>query len=109
MPREWMDVSHLSFNTLLLLEQVQLSWLPGWLPENDLRIALRANCAKESGRFLPAESLCLGMDPGEISTRQGRPTRSDNILPPEACITALEGDRPACAGSIHSPSGVTFG
>jgi SAM-dependent methyltransferase len=43
MPREWMDVSHLSFNTLLLLEQVQLSWLPGWLPENELRIALRAN------------------------------------------------------------------
>lgn len=47
MPREWMDVSHLSFNTLLLLEQVQLSWLPGWLPENDLRIALRANPAVE--------------------------------------------------------------
>ena len=43
MPREWMDVSHLSFNTLLLLEQVQLSWMPGWLPENELRIALRAN------------------------------------------------------------------
>ena len=43
MPREWMDTSHLSFNTLLLLEQVQLSWLPGWLPENELRIALKAN------------------------------------------------------------------
>jgi len=43
MPREWMDVSHLSFNTILLLEQIQLSWLPGWLPEKELRIALRAN------------------------------------------------------------------
>jgi len=43
MPREWMDVSHLSFNTMLLLEQVQLSWLPGWLPERELRIALIAN------------------------------------------------------------------
>jgi SAM-dependent methyltransferase len=43
MPREWMDVSPLSFNTLLLLEQVQLSWLPGWLPEKALRIALQAN------------------------------------------------------------------
>jgi SAM-dependent methyltransferase len=43
MPREWMDVSHLSFNNLLLLEQVQLSWLPGWLPETELRIALKAN------------------------------------------------------------------
>jgi SAM-dependent methyltransferase len=47
MPREWLDVSHLSFNTLLLLEPVQLSWLPGWLPEGDLRIALRANPAVE--------------------------------------------------------------
>jgi len=43
MPREWMDVSQLSFNTLLLLEQVQLSWLPGWLPEPELQIALKAN------------------------------------------------------------------
>jgi len=38
-----MDVTSLSFNTLLLLERVQLSWLPGWLPETDLAIALRAN------------------------------------------------------------------
>jgi Methylase involved in ubiquinone/menaquinone biosynthesis len=38
-----MDVSHLSFNTLLLLEKVQLSWLPGWLPEKEVRIAFGAN------------------------------------------------------------------
>ena len=43
MPREWMDVSQLSFNTVLLLEQVQLSWLPGWLPEKEFQIALQAN------------------------------------------------------------------
>ena len=43
MPREWMDVSHLSFNSLLLLEQIQLSWLSGWLPEQELGIALKAN------------------------------------------------------------------
>ncbi|MBN1137527.1 MAG: methyltransferase domain-containing protein [Anaerolineae bacterium] len=43
MPREWIDVSHLSFNTLLLLEQIQLSWLPGWLPEQELGLALKAN------------------------------------------------------------------
>jgi len=43
MPREWMDVSHLPFLTFLLLEQVQLSWLPGWLPEDKLAIALKAN------------------------------------------------------------------
>jgi len=43
MPLEWMDISSLSFNTLLLLEQVQVSWLPGWLPEDKLGIALKAN------------------------------------------------------------------
>jgi SAM-dependent methyltransferase len=47
MPREWMDISHLSFLTVLLLEQVQLSWLPGWLPEDKLAIALQANPAVE--------------------------------------------------------------
>ncbi|MBN1262013.1 MAG: methyltransferase domain-containing protein [Anaerolineae bacterium] len=43
MPLNWMDVSTLSFNTLLLLERVQLSWFPGWVPERQLAIALRAN------------------------------------------------------------------
>ncbi len=43
MPVNWIDVSSLSFNTLLLLESVQLSWFPGWLPERELGIALRAN------------------------------------------------------------------
>jgi len=41
----WIDVSSLSFNALLLLERVQLSWLPGWLPESELAVALRANPA----------------------------------------------------------------
>lgn len=43
MPVNWMDVTSLSFNTLLLLERVQLSWFPGWVPETDLAVALRAN------------------------------------------------------------------
>lgn len=43
MSGKWMDVSDLSFNTLLLLEEVELSWLPGWLPERELQIALTAN------------------------------------------------------------------
>lgn len=47
MPREWMDVSGLSFLTVLLLEQVQLSWFPGWLPEDKLAVALKANPAVE--------------------------------------------------------------
>ena len=43
MPVNWIDVSSLSFNALLLLERVQLSWFPGWLPETELAVALRAN------------------------------------------------------------------
>jgi SAM-dependent methyltransferase len=39
----WIDVTNLSFNTLLLLERVQLSWFPGWVPEKELAIALQAN------------------------------------------------------------------
>lgn len=39
----WMDVTQLSFNSLLLLEEVQLSWLPGWLNNEYLHIALIAN------------------------------------------------------------------
>ena len=38
-----MDVTKLSFNSLLLLERVQLSWFPDWLPEQDLGIALQMN------------------------------------------------------------------
>ncbi len=45
MPLNWMDVTGLSFNTLLLLERVQLSWLPGWLKEPELALALHANPA----------------------------------------------------------------
>ena len=44
---EWIDVKGLSFNTLLLLEREQLVWLPGWLPENELATALKANPAVE--------------------------------------------------------------
>jgi len=43
MPLNWIDVRDLSFNTLLLLERVQLSWFPGWVPEQQLAIALQAN------------------------------------------------------------------
>lgn len=43
MPVNWIDVTELDFNVLLLLERVQISWFPGWLPEEELRIALKAN------------------------------------------------------------------
>ena len=40
---DWMDVSSLSFNTVLLLERAQLSWFPGWVPEAELATALSAS------------------------------------------------------------------
>jgi SAM-dependent methyltransferase len=43
MTLNWIDVTNLSFNTLLLLERVQLSWFPGWVPGAELAIALQAN------------------------------------------------------------------
>jgi SAM-dependent methyltransferase len=43
MPVSWIDTSKLTFNSLLLLESVQISWFPGWVPEKELAIALRNN------------------------------------------------------------------
>jgi SAM-dependent methyltransferase len=45
MPVNWINVKPLSFNVLLLLERAQLSWLPGWLPEQPFAVALHANPA----------------------------------------------------------------
>ena len=42
-----MDTSKLSFLNLLLLERVQISWLSGWMPEDSVALALRANPAVE--------------------------------------------------------------
>jgi SAM-dependent methyltransferase len=47
MTLDWIDVTDLSFNAVLLLERVQISWMPGYLPEAELAIALRANPAVE--------------------------------------------------------------
>lgn len=43
MSLDWIDVTDLSFNVVLLLEREQLGWLPGWLPEKELVLALQAN------------------------------------------------------------------
>ncbi len=43
MSLDWLDVSDLDFRNLLLLERDQISWFPGWLPEEPLAIALKAN------------------------------------------------------------------
>jgi len=47
MTLNWIDVTDLSFNTLLLLEREQLTWLEGWLPEPELAAALKTNPAIE--------------------------------------------------------------
>jgi hypothetical protein len=39
----WIDVTTLSFNVLFLLEREQIRMFPGWVPENELAIALKAN------------------------------------------------------------------
>lgn len=46
MPLDWLDVTPISFNALLLLERGQLNWFPGWgFPPRELGIALAANPA----------------------------------------------------------------
>jgi 2-polyprenyl-3-methyl-5-hydroxy-6-metoxy-1,4-benzoquinol methylase len=47
MPVNWMDVSELSFNSLLLLERVQISWFPGKGLDESFALALSANPAVE--------------------------------------------------------------
>lgn len=37
---DWMDVTQLSSNRFLLLERVQLNWLPGWLNFSGNRLEL---------------------------------------------------------------------
>ncbi len=43
MPTNWIDKTNLSFNNMLLLERVQLTWMPGYLEEKELALALKAN------------------------------------------------------------------
>jgi hypothetical protein len=43
MALDWLDVSDLSFNSLLLLERFQLEKFPGWVPQQELAIALETN------------------------------------------------------------------
>jgi hypothetical protein len=47
MTLDWIDVTGLSFNAVLVLERVQHSWMPGYAPEQELATALRANPAVE--------------------------------------------------------------
>lgn len=75
MSLRWIDVTPLSFNSLLLLEQVQLSWFPGWLPEKPLAIALQANPVVE----WYFRHKCLEINPWVDQVMALAPTE----LPPE--------------------------
>jgi hypothetical protein len=39
MTLNWINVTQVSFITVLLLDRVQLSWFPGSVPEKDLALA----------------------------------------------------------------------
>lgn len=43
MSLNWIDVTSSSFNVLLLLEREQISWFPGWVPEDEMGVALHAS------------------------------------------------------------------
>lgn len=44
MPLNWMDVSDVPFNAMLLLERAQINWFPNWnFPRPEISIALAAN------------------------------------------------------------------
>jgi SAM-dependent methyltransferase len=45
MSLNWIDTQELPFNSLLLLERVQISWFPGWVPKAEMGTALQANPA----------------------------------------------------------------
>ena len=62
MPVSWLEMTAIPFNTLLLLERVQLSWFPGWVNENDLGLALRANPVVEWFLRHKCPELCDWLD-----------------------------------------------
>ena len=81
MPLDWMDVSDVSFNSLLLFERVQLSWFPGWnFPEPEMSLALEANpCVAwyirhkcpEAGAWLEGELARRCRQPGRAGALSG--------------------------------------
>jgi len=76
MPVKWIDTSKLSFNSLLLLERVQISWFPGWLPEKELAVALRANPTVEWFLRNKCPEIRNWLDK-VISLDLGKPSKND--------------------------------
>ena len=86
MPLPWIDVSSLSFNTLLLLERVQLSWFPGWLPETELAIALRANPVVEWYMRHKCPELNEWLDGVMAKAGESQPGSAEDIRQAEEAI-----------------------
>ena len=92
MPGKWMDVSNLSFNTLLLLEEVQLSWLPGWLPEKELQVALKANPVVEWYLRTKCPPLNNWLDKVMSTNQDMRPLSSSETRQAEVAILSTMTD-----------------
>jgi SAM-dependent methyltransferase len=86
MPVNWMDVSDLSFNTLLLLERVQLSWFPGWAPAGQLGIALRANPVVEWYMRHKCPEISVWLDGVMEEARTRPPASAATIREAEAAV-----------------------
>ena len=87
MPLNWLDVSDVSFQSLLLLERVELSWFPGWgFPEPAMSLALEANPAVAWYMRHKCPEISGWLD-GELErssmSRAGAPTRCRSC-----CVTA---------------------
>jgi hypothetical protein len=82
-----MDTSTLSFNSLLLLERIQLSWLPGWrLPEAELALAMRANPAVAWYLRHKCPETAPWLD--AVLARQIPPARPEEIRTAEQAVLA---------------------
>ncbi len=86
MPVNWMDTSTLSFNTLLLLERVQLAWFPSFVPETELSIALAANPVVEWYLRHKCPDLNEWLDAIMAKVDQGHPSTPEEIYQAEQTI-----------------------
>lgn len=84
MPLNWIDTTQLSFNNLLLLERSQLSWLPGWLPEPELALALQANPVVEWYMRQKCPEIKSWLD--QVCTLKPQAAGRDAIEAAEQCV-----------------------
>jgi SAM-dependent methyltransferase len=85
-PVDWIDVSSISFNTLLLLERVQLSWFSGWLPEAELALALKANPVVEWYLRHKCPELNGWLDKVMAEVGEGQPPNPEKVRRAEEAV-----------------------